>query len=91
MATVKSDESGNYKVGPLYDDQTYTIKASKEDYNFVETTRGNFKAQKLSSLTIIAKDLQGKPLPQVFLQLSAGKLRLSGTTDDKGLFKFVDL
>ncbi len=91
VVTVMSDASGAYKVGPLYDDQTYEITAFKEDYNFEETSFGNFKAQKLSSLTIVAKDLAGNPLPQVFLQLSAGKLRLSGTTDVRGIFKFVDL
>jgi len=58
-----TDKAGNYKVGPLYDDQTYEIEAFKVDYIFKkETGTNNFKAQKLSTLTLTVKDNKGNPL-----------------------------
>jgi len=85
VSQAKSDKQGNYRVGPLYDDLTYEIRASKEDYNFQGDGKGNFKAQKLSSLTVSVKDQDGSPIEGVFLQLSAGKgFRLTGTSDIKG-------
>lgn len=66
VVTVKTDTSGKYKVGPLYDDQVYEVEASKEDYVF-KKEGNNFKAQKLSSLTVTIKDQSGNPLESVFV------------------------
>ena len=43
VAVLLTDAQGKYKVGPLYDDQTYEIEASKEDYIF-KKEGNNFKA-----------------------------------------------
>jgi len=42
-------------VGPLYDDEEYVLAAEKEDYQFTQEGN-NFKAKKLSSLTVHLKD-----------------------------------
>ena len=52
-----TDKSGTYKAGPLYDDQQYDIEASKEDYIIKRIDNSyNFKAQKLSTLTVTVTD-----------------------------------
>ena len=92
ITTVFTDANGNYKVGPLYDDQEYEIEPFKEDFIFKKEGTNNFKAQKLSTLTVHVKDTNGASLEQVSLQLSAGKgFRLSGTTNQNGEYKFVGL
>ena len=53
VTTVFTDATGSYKVGPLYDDQEYEIEPFKEDYIFKrDGTTNNFKAQKLSTLSV---------------------------------------
>ena len=92
VTSVFTDAQGNYKVGPLYDDQEYDIEPFKEDYIFKKDGAHNFKAQKLSTLTVHVKDSNGAVLEQVSLQLSAGKgFRLTGTTNQNGEFKFIGL
>ncbi|CDW74259.1 nodal modulator 1-like [Stylonychia lemnae] len=88
-----SNGSGEYKVGPLYDDQQYEIEASKEDYIIKrDGTSYNFKSQKLSTLTVSIQDQNGEPLELVSLQLSAGKgFRQTGSTNAQGIHKFIGL
>ena len=63
VVTITTDASGAFKAGPLYDDQTYEVEPSKEDYLFTkEAGTYNFKAQKQSTLVLTVKDSTGSPL-----------------------------
>ena len=87
-----TDKNGKYQAGPFYDDQKYDVRAEKEDFSFQSDEQGNFKALKHSSITIFIVDKEnGNPIPEVFLSLSSGKFRATGTTDDKGKLKFMNL
>lgn len=57
-----------------------------------EQGSNNFRAQKLSTLSVTVKDDKGAALEQVSLQLSAGRgFRMTGSTNQQGQFKFSGL
>jgi len=96
---VLTDASGHYKAGPLYDDQTYRVLATKEGFHFKEdrSTPGHFRALKLGSVSIavfeeLTSSKSSKPqritLPGVLLSLTGddGYRNNSATQQDGQLF-----
>jgi len=99
LTTVLTDASGHYKAGPLYDDQTYRVLATKEGFHFKEdrTNPGHFRALKLGSVSITVYEesssskgskSQKIPLPGVLLSLTGddGYRNNSATQQDGQLF-----
>jgi len=75
---VSTDQQGAYHTRPLDSVFTYELEASKDDYLFVKADGNNFQSHKLAKLTVIVKDKHtGELVDDVFLSLSAGKIRLS--------------
>lgn len=93
IQTVITDNHGNYRVGPLYDDQRHSVAASADGYHFKEESpAGNFRALKLGSITITVNDQNSQPLPGVLLSLSGGDgYRRNNQTDANGKFVFTQL
>ncbi|KAK3194298.1 hypothetical protein Dsin_025608 [Dipteronia sinensis] len=63
---------GSFVGGPLYDDITYSIEASKPGYHLKQIGLNSFSCQKLSQviIRIYSKDDAGEPIPPVLLSLS---------------------
>ncbi|KAL9435513.1 hypothetical protein AB3S75_021731 [Citrus x aurantiifolia] len=63
---------GSFIGGPLYDDITYNVEASKPGYYLRQVGPNSFSCQKLSqiSVRIYSKDDAGEPIPSVLLSLS---------------------
>ncbi|KAK1574965.1 hypothetical protein Q3G72_001403 [Acer saccharum] len=63
---------GSFVGGPLYDDITYSIEASKTGYHLKQIGLNSFSCQKLSQviIRIYSKDDAGEPIPPVLLSLS---------------------
>ncbi len=93
-STVTNNE-GKYKIGPLYKEFNYDIKASKEGYKIVANVNNpyNFNAEKLSFLRVKIKDTNGKPLNSVFLSLSSADrgFKINNNTNSEGYFDFIEL
>jgi len=99
LTVVQTDANGNYKAGPLYDDQTYRVLATKEGFHFKEdrSNPGHFRALKLGSvsITVFEESSSSKsskpqkiPLPGVLLSLTGddGYRNNSATQQDGQLF-----
>ncbi|XP_062143584.1 uncharacterized protein LOC133851267 [Alnus glutinosa] len=68
--TTKMD--GSFIGGPLYDDITYSVKASKPGYHLKRVGPHSFSCQKLGQISvhIHSKDGAKEPIPSVLLSLS---------------------
>ncbi|GLU07247.1 hypothetical protein SLE2022_242110 [Rubroshorea leprosula] len=63
---------GSFVGGPLYDDITYDVKASKPGYHLKKVGPLSFSCQKFSqiSVRVYSKDDAEEPIPSVLLSLS---------------------
>ncbi|KAL2485720.1 Carbohydrate-binding-like fold [Abeliophyllum distichum] len=85
---------GLFVAGPLYDDITYTIKASKPGYHVKPVGPHSFSCQKFSriSVQIYSKEDPDEPFPSVLLSLSGEDgYRNNSVTGVGGLYTFDNL
>ena len=95
ITTSFTDEKGKYKIGPLSMEDEYELKAVKEGYKIYpnKDNKHYFKCEKLSYLKVKVEDLDGNPLPGVFISLSSSErsFRANNNTNNEGFFTFMDL
>ncbi|KAH9626869.1 hypothetical protein KSS87_002269 [Heliosperma pusillum] len=85
---------GVFLAGPLYDDISYTVEASKPGYHLKAIGPHSFSCQKLGqvSVRIYSKEDAEEPFPSVLLSLSGEDgYRNNSITGVGGLFIFEDL
>ncbi len=95
VATATTNEAGEYKLGPLYDDKKYSVTAQKEGYRMTQETENqyNFLAEQLSYLSIKVSENDGTPLAGVIFDLShsARTYRNNTRTTEEGKAIFEQL
>ena len=95
VSSTVSLPDGIYKIGPLYTEYSYDIKALKDGYKIVPDPKNtnNFSAEKLSFLRVKIVDTSNKPLSQVFLSLSSADrgFKINNSTNSEGFFDFLEL
>ena len=95
ITTSLTDNKGKYKIGPLSMEDEYELKAIKEGYKIYPNKENKhfFKCEKLSYLKVKVEDLEGNPLPGVFISLSSSErsFRANNNTNNEGFFTFMDL
>jgi len=95
VSTTLTDSNGRYKIGPLYKDFDYEIKASKDGYKIVPEAKNpyDFNAEKLSFLRVKIVDTNKKPLSSVFLSLSSADrgFKINNNTNSEGYYDFIEL
>ena len=95
ITTSLTNEKGKYKIGPLSMEDEYELKAIKEGYKIYPNKENKhfFKCEKLSYLKVKVEDLDGNPLPGVFISLSSSErsFRANNNTNNEGFFTFMDL
>eukprot|EP01006_Ploeotia_vitrea_P037616 TRINITY_DN66156_c2_g3_i1.p1 TRINITY_DN66156_c2_g3~~TRINITY_DN66156_c2_g3_i1.p1 ORF type:complete len:1282 (+),score=733.03 TRINITY_DN66156_c2_g3_i1:3-3848(+) len=93
--TVTTDIDGNYRAGPLYDDNDYSVSAVSEGYHFIEDGErsGHFRALKLGrvAVRVVHADAPNKPVQGVLLSLSGKGYRQNNATSAAGEFAFEEL
>lgn len=85
---------GFFVGGPLYDDITYSIEASKTGYHLKQVGPNSFSCQKLSQISvhIYSKDDAEEPIPSVLLSLSGDDgYRNNSVSGTGGVFLFDHL
>lgn len=95
VATTLTTPSGDYKIGPVYNESQYVIKAFKEGYKIIpdSSNPNNFIAEKLSFLRVKVVDTQERPLPSVFLSLSSADrgFKINNVTNSEGFYDYIEL
>lgn len=89
-----SNAEGRFTFGPLDNNLSYEIEASKESYVFSDFDHSlqTFKAHKLCEIVATIKDEEGNALPGVLLSLSGGEsYRKNLVTGNDGTIKFHSL
>ncbi|TYH06259.1 hypothetical protein ES288_A08G142500v1 [Gossypium darwinii] len=89
-----TEAEGSYVAGPLYDDITYNIRASKPGFHLKQVGPYSFSCQKLSqiSVKIYSKDDATEPMPSVLLSLSGDDgYRNNSMSGTGGIFVFENL
>ncbi|PKI33910.1 hypothetical protein CRG98_045692, partial [Punica granatum] len=87
-------EDGSFVVGPLYDDITYKVKASKSGYHLKQVGPYSFSCQKLGQISVHvhSKDDASEPIPSVLLSLSGDDgYRNNSVSSAGGTFLFDNL
>ncbi|GLT64134.1 hypothetical protein SLA2020_366440 [Shorea laevis] len=90
--TTKMD--GSFIGGPLYDDITYSVEASKPGYHLKRVGLHSFSCQKLGQISvhIHSKDGAKEPIPSVLLSLSGDEgYRNNSVSGAGGTFLFDNL
>ncbi|WCJ22340.1 Carbohydrate-binding-like fold [Euphorbia peplus] len=85
---------GSFVGGPLYDDITYSVKASKPGYHLKQVGPHSFSCQKLGQISvhIHLEGNAGEPIPSVLLSLSGDDgYRNNSISGTGGRFIFDDL
>ena len=86
---------GYYNIGPLYTENEYNIKATKDGYKIVADSKNqyDFNAEKLSFLRVKIQDSNGNPLNSVFLSLSSSDrvFKINSNTNEEGYYDFLEL
>lgn len=85
---------GLYVAGPLYDDISYTVEASKPGYHVKQAGAHSFSCQKLGqiSVRIYSREEANEPFPSVLLSLSGEDGYRNNTVSGVGgIFVFGDL
>uniref|UniRef100_H2ZM47 SD-repeat containing protein B domain-containing protein n=1 Tax=Ciona savignyi TaxID=51511 RepID=H2ZM47_CIOSA len=85
--SIKTDQTGKYRYGPVHPDFEYKISASMEDYALspVLDKPGDFSAKKLSKMHFLVKMDSGEtPLAGVLLSISGGSYRSNNLTEKDG-------
>jgi hypothetical protein len=94
VSTVTSS-TGTYKIGPLYKEYEYDIRAVRDGYKIVLENKNSFDfiAEKLSFLRVKIVDTNNKPLSSVFLSLSSADrgFKINNNTNSEGYFDFIEL
>ncbi|XP_031274126.1 nodal modulator 1 [Pistacia vera] len=91
---TSTGEDGSFVGGPLYDDITYSIEATKPGYHLKQVGSNSFSCQKLGqiSVRIYSKDDAEEPIPSVLLSLSGDDgYRNNSVSGAGGLFLFDNL
>ena len=95
ISSAVTDANGDYKIGPLYTEYKYNVKALKDGYKIVSTPENPyiFNAEKLSFLRVKVIDTNGKPLSSVFLSLSSADrgFKINNNTNAEGYYDFFEL
>jgi hypothetical protein len=95
VSSTLTDSNGMYKIGPLYKEYDYEIKASKDGFKIVSDSKNSsdFNAEKLSFLRVKILDTNQKPLSSVFLSLSSADrgFKINNNTNSEGFYDFVEL
>jgi hypothetical protein len=95
VSKTVTNENGTYKIGPLYTDYSYEIKALRDGYKIVQDEKNpnNFSAEKLSFLRVKIIDTNQKPLSSVFLSLSSADrgFKINNSTNSEGYFDFFEI
>lgn len=95
VSKTMSNKNGNYKIGPLYTDYSYQIKALRDGYRIVQDSKNpnNFSAEKLSFLRVKIVDTNKKPLSSVFLSLSSADrgFKINNSTNSDGYYDFFEI
>eukprot|EP00163_Fabomonas_tropica_P032050 TRINITY_DN788_c0_g1_i3.p1 TRINITY_DN788_c0_g1~~TRINITY_DN788_c0_g1_i3.p1 ORF type:complete len:1135 (-),score=420.77 TRINITY_DN788_c0_g1_i3:2349-5753(-) len=103
IRSVETNKEGKYEIGPLHDDQEFTLRATKPGFHFEQTdelpkiTAGkrrlscSFRSVKLGSVDVLVTDHSGKPLSDVSLSLSGDEYRSNKKTDSTGTHQFAEL
>jgi hypothetical protein len=95
IASTITSETGNYKIGPLYKEYEYDIKAVRDGYKIILENKDkyDFIAEKLSFLRVKIVDTHKKPLGSVFLSLSSADrgFKINNNTNNEGYFDFIEL
>ena len=95
VSSTLTDSDGRYKIGPLYKEFDYEIKASKDGYKIVPEAKNpyDFNAEKLSFLRVKIVDTNKKPLSSVFLSLSSADrgFKINNNTNSEGYYDFIEL
>ncbi|KAI9099060.1 hypothetical protein K1719_024827 [Acacia pycnantha] len=85
---------GTFVAGPLYDDVTYNVEASKPGYYLKQVGSHSFSCQKLSQISVRLhhKDDAREPIPSVLLSLSGDNgYRNNSVSGASGTFLFDNL
>ncbi|XP_016491513.2 uncharacterized protein LOC107811149 [Nicotiana tabacum] len=85
---------GSFVAGPLYDDISYSIEASKPGYHVKKVGPHSFSCQKLGQILvrIYSREDANEPFPSVLLSLSGEDgYRNNTVTGVGGIFVFGDL
>ena len=95
VAKTVSNKNGSYKIGPLYTDYSYQIKALRDGYKIVQDAKNtnNFSAEKLSFLRVKIVDTNNKPLSSVFLSLSSADrgFKINNSTNSEGYYDYSEI
>ncbi|BBG92681.1 Carbohydrate-binding-like fold, partial [Prunus dulcis] len=87
-------KDGSFVGGPLYDEITYSVEASKPGYHLKKVGPHSFSCQKLGqiSVNIYSKDDAKEPIPSVLLSLSGDDgYRNNSVSGAGGTFLFNNL
>jgi len=93
-ATIVTDVSGKYTLGPFPRDLQYTVKAERLGYVITESkTKGEFTAEKLASIILHITNSEGERLSEVVVSLSGGEknFRTNQQTGSNGTLSFIGL
>ncbi|KAI1729172.1 nodal modulator 3 [Ditylenchus destructor] len=92
---AKTDSSGQYRIGPVWSFDDFTVSLHKEGYEFVKEANNpfNFKSKKLSHLKIHFLDSESRqPLGDTLVSLSgAADYRSNNIVDSSGTIDFIGL
>ncbi|CAN4101896.1 unnamed protein product [Withania somnifera] len=89
-----TETDGLYVAGPLYDDISYSVEASKPGYHVKQAGPYSFSCQKLGqiSVRIYSREAASEPFPSVLLSLSGEDGYRNNTVSGAGgIFVFGDL
>ncbi|KAH6758040.1 Carbohydrate-binding-like fold [Perilla frutescens var. hirtella] len=85
---------GSFGAGPLYDDISYTVDASKPGYHVKQVGQYSFSCQKLGQISVrlYSREESNEPFPSVLLSLSGEDgYRNNSVTGVGGTFMFDNL
>ena len=91
-AEGRTDKDGNYRIGPLYDDQEYQTTAVLEGFHFEQHVPGHFRSISLGRVEVKVSDSDtGEALSGVLLSLSGEAYRNNNGTLADGTQVFHSL
>nr|CAD1833216.1 unnamed protein product [Ananas comosus var. bracteatus] len=90
---TETSSDGSFSAGPLYDDISYNIEASKPGYHIKQAGPNSFTCQKLGQILVrIYGEKEGDLLPSVLLSLSGEDgYRKNSVSGASGPFSFDNL
>ncbi|WOL10268.1 nodal modulator 1 [Canna indica] len=91
---TETGTDGSFEAGPMYDDISYKVEASKTGYHLKQVGPSSFTCEKLSQIVVHIHDGRedGELFPSVLLSLSGEDgYRNNSVSSAGGSFSFVDL